>query len=247
MLQVLNAPGRSGTGRARTADRRPAAPAGGADAGIRPVRTGSAGRHDRIRRPRRHVPRRIRRGALEAAVVPAEQTFRDFVGRYWLAIANGIRRRFAGACQRVRGAEVDRALVASGTGSPCASCCPRSSCPPHPSRPMRCAPAPQQISQITSGANSRPGAAYSRPPHARRRGTPALAEPERPAARVAPARAGLAPGEVTARSRRRGRLFQLRDIEETGFTPPTYAAVEYAAYYMPGGRQAATLAQARGS
>ena len=39
-------------------------------------------------------------------------------------------------------------------------------------------------------------------------------------------------------------LFQLRGIEETGAAPSDYAAVEYAAYYLPGGRSDTALAQA---
>lgn len=39
-------------------------------------------------------------------------------------------------------------------------------------------------------------------------------------------------------------LFQLRGIAETGTPTKEYAAIEYAAYYLPGGRSEATLAQA---
>ena len=40
-------------------------------------------------------------------------------------------------------------------------------------------------------------------------------------------------------------LFQLRDIEETDYNAPEISSVEYAAFYMPGGRSTETLAQAR--
>ena len=58
---------------------------------------------------------------------------------------------------------------------------------------------------------------------------------------------GLAPGEVSdpIPIPNAIALFQLRDIEEAGYTPPTYSAIEYAAYYLPGGRSETTLAQAR--
>ena len=58
---------------------------------------------------------------------------------------------------------------------------------------------------------------------------------------------GLKPGEVSEPLNipNAVALFQLRDIEELGYNAPEIAAVEYAAYYMPGGRSAETLAKAR--
>ncbi|QFT63385.1 peptidylprolyl isomerase [Roseivivax sp. THAF30] len=58
---------------------------------------------------------------------------------------------------------------------------------------------------------------------------------------------GLAPGEVSdpLPIPNAIALFQLRGIEETGYTAPDYAAVEYAAYYLPGGRTPENLARAR--
>lgn len=57
---------------------------------------------------------------------------------------------------------------------------------------------------------------------------------------------GLSPGEVTAPLSipNAVALFQLRDIQETGKPAQRYASIEYAAYYIPGGRSEATLAQA---
>lgn len=53
----------------------------------------------------------------------------------------------------------------------------------------------------------------------------------------------LAPGEVTAPIAIPDAvaLFQLRDIEETGDPVEEYAAIEYATYYLPGGRSQAGL------
>lgn len=58
---------------------------------------------------------------------------------------------------------------------------------------------------------------------------------------------GLAPGEVSdpISIPNAVALFQLRAIEETGYTRPEIGSVEYAAYYLPGGRTRETLAQAR--
>ncbi|WP_299374636.1 peptidylprolyl isomerase [uncultured Tateyamaria sp.] len=57
----------------------------------------------------------------------------------------------------------------------------------------------------------------------------------------------LTPGEVTAPLPipNAVALFQLRDIRETDAPAPEYAAIEYAAYYIPGGRTPEALARAR--
>lgn len=57
---------------------------------------------------------------------------------------------------------------------------------------------------------------------------------------------GLAPGEVTDPLPLDGAvaLFQMRDIQETEAPAPSYAAIEYAAYYIPGGRSEAALGRA---
>ncbi|WP_243404986.1 peptidylprolyl isomerase [Pelagivirga sediminicola] len=57
---------------------------------------------------------------------------------------------------------------------------------------------------------------------------------------------GLAPGEVTDPLPLQGAvaLFQMRDIQETDVATPDYAAIEYAAYYIPGGRSADAIARA---
>ena len=57
---------------------------------------------------------------------------------------------------------------------------------------------------------------------------------------------GLAPGEVSDPLPLDGAiaLFQMRDIEETGAAEPEYAAIEYAAYYIDGGRSDRALSRA---
>jgi peptidyl-prolyl cis-trans isomerase SurA len=56
----------------------------------------------------------------------------------------------------------------------------------------------------------------------------------------------LAPGQVTAPLPipNAVALFQLRDIQETSAATTSYSAIEYAAYYLAGGRSPETLAQA---
>ncbi len=58
---------------------------------------------------------------------------------------------------------------------------------------------------------------------------------------------GLAPGEVTdpLPIPNAIALFQLRALEETSTPTPSYAAIEYAAYYIDGGRTEQTLAAAK--
>jgi len=57
---------------------------------------------------------------------------------------------------------------------------------------------------------------------------------------------GLAPGEVSdpLPSDNAIALFQLRDIQETDAPDPEYAAIEYAAYYIDGGRSDQALSRA---
>ena len=58
---------------------------------------------------------------------------------------------------------------------------------------------------------------------------------------------GLQPGEVTdpLTIPNAIALFQLRAIQETDTPDPTYAAIDYAAFYIPGGRSEAALGEAR--
>lgn len=58
---------------------------------------------------------------------------------------------------------------------------------------------------------------------------------------------GLAPGEVTEPLPLPGAvaLFQMREIEEVDVPAPEYSAIEYAAYYIAGGRSEAAIARAR--
>ncbi|GAA6149121.1 peptidylprolyl isomerase [Pseudooceanicola nitratireducens] len=57
---------------------------------------------------------------------------------------------------------------------------------------------------------------------------------------------GLRPGQISAPVEINGQiaLFLLRAIEESENRAPTYSAIEYAAYYIPGGRSEQALAQA---
>ena len=182
--------------------------------------------------------------ALDAQGV-AEQTFRDFVraGLSWRLL---VQARFTGRVNLSED-EIDRALGASGASSvrvllseiimPA---------PPQQADAVRARAA--RISEITSEAEFSAQARQFSATASRGAGgrLPWQNLEDLPPV-LRPLVLALAPGEVTdpLPIPNAVALFQLRDIEETGFTPPTYAAIEYAAYYLPGGRSDATLAQAR--
>ncbi|MDA5555894.1 peptidylprolyl isomerase [Shimia sp. MMG029] len=65
-------------------------------------------------------------------------------------------------------------------------------------------------------------------------------------AELRPVVTALRPGEVTRPLPLQNAvaLFQLRDVAETGRSTPTYSAIDYMMYFIPGGRTEETLAQA---
>ena len=176
----------------------------------------------------------------------AEETFRDFVraGLSWRIL---VQQRFAGR-GNVTEAEVDRALSSSGTGSNVRVLLSEIIMPAPPPQAQAVQARAQRIAQITSpAAFSAEARRYSatatrgnggRLPWQNLSDLPPVLQP---------LVLGLKPGEVTEPLNipNAVAMFQLRDIEETGYNAPEIAAVEYAAYYMAGGRSAETLAQAR--
>lgn len=184
--------------------------------------------------------------ALEGSGV-AEQTFRDFVtaGVAWRTLVGA---RFGGRV-RISEAEVDRALSSGGGGT--------SSVRVLLSEIIMPAPPPQAdavlarartIAQYTSEAQFSAAARQFSATASRGAGgrLPWQNLSDLPPV-LQPLVLGLAPGKVTAPIPipNAVALFQLRGIEESGYTAPEITAVEYAAYYMPGGRSAETLARAR--
>ena len=182
--------------------------------------------------------------ALEANGVAA-QTFRDFVraGLSWRLL---VQARFS-ARTNVSEAEVDRALGASG-GSSVRVLLSEIIMPAPPQQEEIVRERAERISQITSeAAFSEQARRYSATASRGAGGRLPWQNLEDLPPVLRPLVLALAPGEVTdpLPIPNAVALFQLRGIEETGYTPPTYSAIEYAAYYMPGGRSDATLAQAR--
>jgi peptidyl-prolyl cis-trans isomerase SurA len=175
----------------------------------------------------------------------AEQTFRDFVraGLSWRLL---VQARFTSRVNLSED-EVDRALGASG-GSSVRVLLSEIIMPAPPPQADAVRARAERISEITSeAAFSSEARQYSATASRGAGGRLPWQNLEDLPPVLRPLVLALAPGEVTdpIPIPNAVALFQLRDIEETGFTPPTYAAIEYAAYYLPGGRSDATLAQAR--
>lgn len=183
--------------------------------------------------------------ALEANGV-AEETFRDFViaGLAWRLL---VRQRFAGRAT-VSEAEVDRALSQGDGGSSVRVLLSEIIMPLTPANAGAVQARAREIASLTStsafSAQARRHSATATRGNGGRLPWRSLDELPAP---LRPIVLALKPGEVTDPINLQGAvaLFQLRDIEETSFQPPEIAAIDYAAYYMPGGRSAETLAQAR--
>ncbi|MCX7566063.1 peptidylprolyl isomerase [Sulfitobacter sp. F26169L] len=183
--------------------------------------------------------------ALARAGVEAE-TYRDFVlnGIAWRDL---IRARY-GSRVTISEAEIDRALSSqSGGGSNIRVLVSEIIIPAPPPQAARVAALAEEIAESTStaqfsdyareySATATRGAGGRLPWQSLSNLPPALQ----------PLILSLAPGEVTQPLNipNAVALFQLRDIEETGKPEKTYSAIEYAAYYMAGGRSAETLQQA---
>ena len=175
----------------------------------------------------------------------APQTFRDFVraGLSWRLL---VQSRFSGRSGASED-EIDRALGASG-GSNVRVLLSEIIMPAPPQEAEIVRERAARISEITSIAEfSSEARQYSATATRGDGGRLPWQNIDDLPPVLRPLVLALAPGEVTdplpipdAIA-----LFQLRAIEETGFTAPRYAAIEYAAYYLPGGRSDATLAQAR--
>lgn len=181
---------------------------------------------------------------LEANGVAA-QTFRDFVraGLSWRIL---VQTRFAGRVTLGED-EIDRALGASG-GSSVRVLLSELIMPSPPQQADIVRARAERISQITSEADFSAEARQFSATATRDQGgrLPWQNLEELPPV-LRPQVLALAPGEVTdpIPIPNAVALFQLRAIEETGFTPPTYSALEYTAYLIPGGRSDTTRAQAR--
>ncbi|AKO96571.1 Parvulin-like peptidyl-prolyl isomerase [Marinovum algicola DG 898] len=175
------------------------------------------------------------------------ETFRDFV-RAGVAWREVVRARFAGSAQ-VSEAEIDRALNAAGGGSSVRVLLAEIIMPAPPAEAEAVMARAQRIARTTSEAEFAAAARqYSATATARSGGKLPWQQIEDLPPVLRPLVLELSPGEVTdpLAIPNAVALFQLRALEETEYAPPSYSAVEYAAYYMAGGRSEQTLAQAAG-
>ncbi|MFZ7090398.1 peptidylprolyl isomerase [Primorskyibacter sp. 2E233] len=182
---------------------------------------------------------------LEANNVSAE-TFRDFVkaGLAWRML---VRQRFAGRAT-VSEDEVDRALAADGSGSSVRVLLSEIIMPMPPQQEETVRARAARISQMTSTSEfSAEARRYSATPSRGNGGRLPWRDIKELPPVLQPLVLALKPGEVTdpLPIPNAIALFQLRDIEETGYSAPEISSIDYAAYYMPGGRSEETLAKAR--
>lgn len=182
--------------------------------------------------------------ALAGAGV-AEESFRDFVinGIGWREL---IRARF-GARVEISEAEIDRALSATGGTSGIRVLVSEIIIPSPPDRAAEVQSIAERISAATSEAQfSAFAREYSATASRGAGGRLPWQDLTNLPPSLRPLLLALAPGEITdpLPIPNAVALFQLRAIEETGDPVPEYGAIEYAVYYIPGGRTAATLAEA---
>jgi peptidyl-prolyl cis-trans isomerase SurA len=175
-----------------------------------------------------------------------EETFRDFVinGIAWRDL---IRVRY-GARVSVSEAEIDRALAAQRGGSATIRVLVSEIIiPSPPPQAAEVAAIAEEIAQSTTAAEFSGYARRYSATATRDAGgqLPWQALSDLPPV-LQPLILALAPGEVTdpLNIPNAVALFQLRAIEETGAPSTTYSAIEYAAYYIAGGRSETTLQQA---
>lgn len=183
--------------------------------------------------------------ALEQSGVSRE-TLRDFVANS-LGWRELIRARYSRQAA-VSEDEVKRALGNTrSTGSGLRVLLSEIIIPAPPQRATQVMALAERIAQSQSEAEfSRYAAQYSATASRGRGGRMPWTQLEQLPPSLHPLLLALAPGEVTAPLPipNAVALFQLRGIEESGKPAKVYSEIEYAAYYMAGGRSEATLAQA---
>ena len=181
---------------------------------------------------------------LEQGGVDA-QTFREFIisGVSWRSL---VRARF-GPRVEVDEADIDRALASTGAGN-VRVLLSEIIIPAPPGQEAQAQARAEEISQVTTiSAFARAARQYSATPSAGRGGRMNWTPLSKLPPQLHPRILALAPGQVTEPIPIEGAiaLFQMRAIEEGEVSTPEYSAIEYAAYYISGGRTPEALAEAR--
>ena len=183
--------------------------------------------------------------SLEEAGV-ARETFEDFVA-VSLLWRTYVRARF-GARVAISEDEIDRAVASVNNRTGLQVLISEIIIPEPPEQFAQVQALAQEISQITTEAEfSEYARQFSATPSRDNGGRLDWVSLSELPVNLRPILLGLAPFEVSdpLPIPDAVALFQLRDIRETGSPDPSYEAIEYAAYYMQGGRSPETLARAR--
>lgn len=175
----------------------------------------------------------------------AEETFRAFVSA-GIAWREYIRGRYAARTQ-IGEDEIDRALGSGGAAGNVRVLLSEIVIPSEPQNRAQVEDLAQQISESESAEEF---ARYAREFSAASSRNDGGALPWRSLDELPPALRplllGLAPGEISepVPLPNAVAVFLLRDVAETGAPSETFAAIDYAAYFIPGGRSEAALREA---
>ncbi len=175
----------------------------------------------------------------------AEETFRDFVA-ISIAWRDLIRARYNARVQ-ISSSEIDRALAAAGNSGGIRVLLSEIIIPAPPQRLAQVQAIAEEVAASSSEAQfSNYARRYSATASRGNGGRLPWADLNSFPPGLRGVILSLTPGQVTEPLPIPNAiaLFQLRGFEETDRPSPEYAAIEYAAYYMAGGRSAETLARA---
>jgi len=175
-----------------------------------------------------------------------EETFRDFV-KVGLGWRDFVRGRF-GPQARISEAEIDRRIALAGSGSGLRVLMSEIILPNVPQVAAQTAARVEEIRSINSIAAFEAAARkYSFAPTRSKGGRLEWLPLSNLPPQLRQIILSLQPGEITAPLPLENAVafFQLRDLEEAPAVPAEIAAVEYAAFYIPGGRSEAGLAAAK--
>lgn len=182
--------------------------------------------------------------ALGQAGVAAE-TFRDFV-RAGVAWRDVVRAKF-GPRANVSEQEIDRAIASGGaSGATLQVLMSEIFLPLKPGAEDETRALADRIRRMSADGFARAARENSVAPSAKAGGRVNWVPVSNLSPELRGVILGLRPGQISAPVEVNGQLalFLLRAVEESDSRAPSYSAVEYAAYYIPGGRSEAALAQA---
>ncbi|SEO68363.1 periplasmic chaperone for outer membrane proteins SurA [Salinihabitans flavidus] len=174
----------------------------------------------------------------------APETFRDFVisGQSWRGV---VRARFGGRVE-ITEEDIDRALSTTSGGLQVRLA--EVIIPITPQTEQQVMQVAAEIQKLTSyAAFSDAARQYSAAPTRDQGGRVDWVPITNLPSQLRPILTSMKPGEVTDPVPLSGAvaLFQMRGITEGPVSTPRYSAIEYAEYYLPGGRSPETLARAR--